>query len=408
MIRVLSRSLGALPIAIALQACTSLKPGSDRAQSKAAPAEALLEASVASTCPHRAPPARPNVMGSGGSLDLVFAVSYASYGTSVSSIDDAGSPLYLGFGFDLDDTCTGEGQGSSCLEPPWANADHTDGLDGIDNAAAQVAAMEVRVGLDHGPTTEAMANQILRVRGYSGEPDDDEVDVAIYIGFGLAPREGGATGLLWDGDDRWMILPDTLAPLEDGATTTNSLDQPRFHDEHAYVSGGVLVARLPEALWPTGLVVAPSSLGRVEQVVLAGNLVRVGAQWELQHLVTGVRDPLQSLLSIVARIGPQGGQPVCQSATAYLATRRRLCSFVDIASGPDSPSSTFDAFSGGSRPFRQRRATAARQGRVTGGVGPYDARVPPHFDDLQPSERLERTMHRRRGMSSLCITKRPS
>jgi hypothetical protein len=225
------------------------------------------------------------------------------------------------------------------------------------------------IGQDHGPTTETMANQIIRVRGYSGQADDDEVDVAIYVGFGLAPRGGGGTGLLWDGEDRWMILPDTLTPLEDGGVTVYSLDQPRFHDEHAYVTGGVLVARLPEALWPTGLLPEPSSLGRVEQVVLAGNLVRVGEQWELQHLVTGVRDPVQGLLSIIARITPQGGPIICQSAAEYQMARRRLCAFVDIASGPDSPSATCDAISGGS-------VLEAKQA-LLGGIGPPADELPP-------------------------------
>jgi hypothetical protein len=356
--RARSGALGALAMAIvALESCTAMKPGSDRAGLTTAP-----------TCAHRVPPSRPNVKGSGGTLDLVFAVSYAYYGTGQSSVNDAGEPAYLGYGFDLDNTCTGEGQGPSCLEPSWAGADHTDGDQGIDNALGEAVAMELPVGQD-GPTTETVANQIIRVRGYSGEADDDEVDVAVYAGFGLAPRDGGGTGLLWDGKDRWMILPDTLAPLEDGGLTAYSLDQPRFHDEHAYVTRGVLVARLPEALWPTGLLQEPSSLGRVEQVVLAGNLVRVGAQWELQHLVTGLRDPVQGLLSIIARITLQGGPTLCQSATQYQMARRRLCAFVDIASGSDSLSATCDAISGGS-------VLEARQA-LLGGIGPKAEELPP-------------------------------
>ena len=208
MSRARSGALCALATAIvALESCTAMKPGSDCAGSTTAP-----------TCAHRVPPSRPSVKGSGGTLDLVFAVSYAYYGTGQSSVDDAGKPAYLGYGFDLDNTCTGEGQGPSCLEPSWADADHTDGDQGIDNALGQAVAMELPVGQD-GPTTETVANQIIRVRGYSGEADDDEVDVAVYVGFGLAPRDGGGTGLLWDGKDRWMILPELLAPLEDGGVT---------------------------------------------------------------------------------------------------------------------------------------------------------------------------------------------
>ncbi len=369
MIRALLSALGAVPIAImALQGCTAMKSGSDRARSTIAAIDAGVDVLGAPACGHRSPPSRPHVTGSGGSIDVVFAVSHASYGYALSSVDDAGRPAYLGFGFDLDNACTGEGQGPSCIEPAWASADHTDGVDGIDNAAGQAVALEVPLGFDQASTTEAMANQIIRVRGYSGEPDDDQVDVTLYAGFGLAPREDGGTGLLWDGHDPWMILPDTLAPLEDDGAPGYDLDQPLFHDENAYVSQGVLVARLPEALWPTGLDAAPSSLQRVAQLVLAGNLVRVGEQWELQHIMTGLRDPVKTVLAIGARTAPQGGQPICQSASQYLMIKRRMCSFVDIASGPDSPTSPCDAMSGGS-------LLEAKQA-VLGGIGPKAEGLP--------------------------------
>ncbi len=176
------------------------------------------------------------------------------------------------------------------------------------------------------------------------------------------------TGLQWDGDDAWMILPDTLAPLTDGGATMYSLDQPRFHDDHAYVTAGVLVARLPEALWPASMPAAPSALAPVEQLVLAGNLVRVGPRWELQHLVIGLRDRIQTLISLDARLVLSGSQPVCQSATEYQGTKSRLCSFVDVASGPDSPTSPCDSLSAGS-------VMDAKQ-VVLGGIGPSAESLP--------------------------------
>jgi hypothetical protein len=375
LIRTASTALGGSLMAVALAACTEMKPGGDRLASSAV----LLDSGVdqgASICGHRAPPARPQVVEGDGNYDLVFAVSSGYYGVSVSSVDDAGRPAYLGLGFDLDDTCTGEGQGPSCFEPPWADASHTDGVEGIDNAAGQIVALESPLGPDDTPTTETMANQIIRVRGYSGGASDDQVDVAVYVGFGLAPREGGAVGLLWDGNDAWMILPDTLVPLPDGGTVTYSLDQPLYHDDHAYVSKGVLVARLPEARWPTGLAVAPSSVGRVEQVVLAGNLVRVGARWELQHMVTGLREPVSELLAIMGRLSPQGGQPICQSAAEYESAGRRLCTVVDIALGPDSPSTPCDALSGGS-------VLEAKQA-LLGGIGPAAESLPACAPGVHP------------------------
>jgi hypothetical protein len=158
-----------------------------------------------------------------------------------------------------------------------------------------------------------------------------------------------------------MILTDTLARLPGSETPTFSLDQPQFHDDHAYVSARVLVAHLPQALWPTGMPAAPSSLHSVEQVVLAGNLVRVGEQWELQHLVIGVRESVQDALSLGGRISLPGGQTLCQSEVEYPLYKKQLCSFVDIALGPDSPTSPCDALSGGS--------VAEAKQAVLGGIG---------------------------------------
>ncbi len=369
LIRSRGRTRVALPLALlGLSGCTALKDGGDRARSVALDASA--DGQVASTCVHRAPPPPPNVHGSGGSLDLVFAVWQASFGYDLSSVDDAGRPEYLGLGFDLDDTCTGEGQGDSCLEPPWAFGSHTDGVDGIDNAAGQYAALLFPDVQDQVTTSEMASNQIFRVRGYSGDPDDDQVDVALYEGFGLRPRDGGTpdAGLQWDGDDAWMILPDTLAPLTDGGAAAYSLDQPRFHDDHAYVTAGVLVARLPEALWPASMPAAPSALAPVEQLVLAGNLVRVGPRWELQHLVIGLRDRIETLISLDARLVLSGSRPICQSATEYQGIKSRLCSFVDVASGPDSPTSPCDSLSAGS-------VMDAKQ-VVLGGIGPSAESLP--------------------------------
>jgi hypothetical protein len=47
---------------------------------------------------------------------------------------DGGLRPYEDIGFDLDNTCTGEGQGNSCAEPPWASASHMDGMYGVDDA----------------------------------------------------------------------------------------------------------------------------------------------------------------------------------------------------------------------------------------------------------------------------------
>jgi hypothetical protein len=290
---------------------------------------------------------RPVGSEDGGELpDLIFAVSDSEFGTKTN--DNAGRPRYQDIGLDLDHTCTGEGEGPSCKEPPWANADHHDGVDGIDNSAGQWAADALPGGPDSTTATATVAEMMFRVHGYSGRADDDQVEVSLYVALGLAPREDGGVGPFWDGYDRWRILPEMLVPPGDGGTP--SVDQPQFRDDQAYVSGGVLVAKFDGALWPAGLDRAPTWLTKVEQVVIAGHLARVGDTWELQNLVTGVRIRLPDALIAAARfpIALGADQYVCQLPTAYDGLRQQLCRYLDIASGPDSPSSVCDAASGGS------------------------------------------------------------
>jgi hypothetical protein len=368
LIRRLAAALGAVSMALpALHGCTALKAGGDRGPTMTDSLDAGARL-IASACGHRAPPPRPKVDGGGGDLDLVFARSHESFGTH--SVDDAGQPVYLSYGFDLDDTCTGEGQLDSCIEPPWASASHTDGVEGIDNAAAALAAVDLPLAPGEINVDNAtVANQIFRVRSYSGGPDDDQVDVSVYIGFGLVPRDDGGSTLQWDGHDAWMILPDTLGRPPQVDTPTYDLDRPTFHDDRAYVSGWVLVAHVPQALWPTGLGDAPSSVHIVQQLVLAGKLVRAGDQWELQHLVVGVRAPLQGSLSLAARLPLAGSQPLCQSAEEYQMYKSTLCSMVDISAEPDSPKNPCDAISGGS-------VMEAKQA-VLGGIGGPAEPIPP-------------------------------
>jgi hypothetical protein len=321
------RAIALLPVALlVVQACTTPDPASDRA------------------CAHRQPPPPPNVTGRGGNDERVFAVSLVTFGTL--SEDDAGGPLYKDLGFDLDDTCTGEGQGPSCLEPSAAIPHDHDGVDGIDNAYG-----EAWWGVlpDSMTPNAHSAELILRLRGYSDDPDDDQIEVCLYGGLGLAPRENGGKEPVWDGQDRWSILPDFLAPTGDGGSP--NVNQPLFCDEGAYVNGGVLVARFAEALWPSGSALAPSVSTRVEDVMMAGHLVQVqvGGTWALRQVVGGLRIGLSETLGAASRLPSQDdpSQPVCASQTAYNKVKTVACAAADLASGPNPSSSPCDSISAG-------------------------------------------------------------
>ena len=315
--------------------CTELKPGSDRA--------------AQDTCKHRKPPPRPSVVAVGGTLDFVVAVHTAQFG--VFATNDAGTQSNESIGFDLDDTCTGQGQGTSCIEPRWATASHTDAMDGVDNASADGPANLSPLTAVSTVAAGTAADVLFRVRSYSGDADDDQVDVSLYITGGLAPRADGSRDLRWDGSDSWAIMPDSLAQPGDGGAS--SLDRPRFDDSAAYVSDSVLVARFTDIVWPSYYLIAqqPPPLHAVSEFVMAGNLQLGDHGWQLHHLMTGSRLPLSSLLPDAARLPDQrsAGTPMfCQSPTGYASLKRQLCPYADISSTPGAVDAPCDAISAGS------------------------------------------------------------
>lgn len=129
-----------------------------------------------------------------------------------------------------------------------------------------------------------------------------------------------------------------VAPSADGGGP--SLDNPRFRDDHAYVSHGMLVAQFEEALWTAALSYAPYALLPVHQLILAGSLVRVGQGWELQNLVAGMRASFNDALTSASRlINLENMVPTCEDPNLYLQTRQNICPFLDIASVQGGPAS---------------------------------------------------------------------
>jgi hypothetical protein len=123
--------------------------------------------------------------------------------------------------------------------------------------------------------------------------------VSYYIGPGLTPRADGGDGgsePLWDGNDRWKIVPEVLVP-----SASPSVDEPLYRDDQAYVSGGMLVAHFPRAFISPGVPGLPNLLIPVHQVVLAGLLIRVGEQWALQNAVLAMRQRYSDLPTAAAQ-----------------------------------------------------------------------------------------------------------
>ncbi|HLK38611.1 MAG TPA: hypothetical protein VKU41_17735 [Polyangiaceae bacterium] len=339
--------LGAFAV---LHACTGKAPGGDTAPRDGGAADSSDAAFV---CEHAEPPAPPDVVDAGGTLDLVFAVEQECLGTR--STDDAGNLLYKRFGFDLDHTCTGEGEGASCAEPPSAlPIDHTDGVAGIDNGVVQLALATGAQGpsvAECAMNTASSTVEIYRVRDYSGAPDDDHVEVSQYFGFGLSPRADGVNGPLWDGTDQWTVDPDTLVGSSDGGVPWNK-DQPRYRSTTGYVTGFMLVAEFDDAAILAPQPAAPTPLLPLSQLVLVGRLVPprdAGAHWDLRDVIEGSRIPVTTELLGFGLAPPSAGaDPPCSSRATYQMLKDTVCPFVDIASLPGSPKTApCDAFSAG-------------------------------------------------------------
>jgi hypothetical protein len=283
----------------------------------------------------------------------------------------------------LDETCTGEGQGPSCEEPAWVpEANYHDGVDGIDNAIGLVfkdyypglADTLTAMGTDAGIDEE----EIFRVRGYSGHPNDDHVEVDLYTGLGIEPRDDGGTDPLWDGNDRWQIFQDVLRP------PSHIVDEPLYVDSDAYVANYVLVAHFTNVVVPTYLPLAPDSLYPVAQLVLKGTLTYDGSQWAVQDLVAATRVKVSDFLSSSARLPnlSDSSHPLCETFSLYQQLQQRVCSFEDISSTLNSGPSPCDALSGAVI-MQAKQAQLGRVRPAAGPLPPCDPRVP-EVDTCQP------------------------
>jgi hypothetical protein len=271
-------------------------------------------------------------------FDFTVAVRTVDLGDTAN---DAGQPGFLTIGYDLDDKCTGEGQGASCIEPSWASADHEDGPAGRDNAMGGAAYVINQAMAGSGTQLVNRTAQIgeltmvIRIKGYNGTGADDGVDVAVYSA--TTASGSSAMGPAWDGSDHWAAFTPWLKPLPDGdGGTTYSLDQPLYEDLKAYVTDGVLVADFDPLL----VGAATYHLGKAH---ITGLLQKSGSAWSLVNGTVAGRLAIDDALS---GLEFTENPPICKSSVLYPAAKALVCSYADIRfAGPDDRSSPCDAAS---------------------------------------------------------------
>ncbi|MBI5537269.1 MAG: hypothetical protein HY898_31395 [Deltaproteobacteria bacterium] len=293
------------------------------------PADSGIEAdSTTGTCSRALPPEPPAVKDAAGSIELVLAVR---------TIDFHETTQFNTIGYDLDKTCTCLGEGNSCQPPANSTPqDQCDGPGGRDNRAAALIAASSMLGLSSATFDNDIADGewsiLVRVRGYNGLADDDQVSVAwlVPLNFMKPP--------VWDGTDAWGINGSCLN--HDG-TGKPDLESPLITDTLAYVTGGRLVASLKGG---ASLTLSTGMSIIINDAFLVAGLVQDGSKWSVQEgLLVGVWKTTDLLANL--RYTTVGGQPLCATNGIYKNIKDSVCQKRDILASGGAPTAPCDAIS---------------------------------------------------------------
>ena len=310
-----------------------------------------------SSCRSAQPPRAAGLAGTGSGPDIWLASRSVDFG---DRYEDGGAPdadattLHRRMGFDLDRTCTGQGDAPSCVAPSWAIADHSDGPGGRDNAIGAFLHQIAQGQASRDVTLEAESGEaaaIIRIRGYNHTGADNEVEVAWYAGRvrsaeGTRKHTSVADPPGWEGEDEWIIFDRWLEPLPArDAGPPDDEHAPIYYDARAYVTGdNILVAHFREVNLVNGL---------FEHVVISGQLVQTSGFWELRDVTFAGRIRAKEVLAGIPLID-LGDLQLCTTVPGYDALKRIACSYADIhasppgdGSEPDDPSLPCDSLSAG-------------------------------------------------------------
>ncbi|MFO0669498.1 MAG: hypothetical protein U0235_07720 [Polyangiaceae bacterium] len=298
--------------------------------------------------------APPSVAGGiGPTYDV--ALAYLEVDPSGKSLaGDAGVDLCPNVGFDLDQkrTCiddtgqsTGSAQcpgdasgcawGASCKNPNLkTNCDSPGGVDNSFGLVANATFLGAIPGVNPNDVlpTAALANGsrnvLMRIVGYDGEADDDDVKIQIFGSTGLAtttralPDTGVDGGPIWDRRSRreWYIDPVTV---HDGSRVPNVIAD-------AYVHNYVLVGRAASFPMPLGA----TGVLSLEDVRIAGELRRSDDSWSIVKGRIGGHIRLRPLLATIYSLSiASAGQlrQICHSDFVD-AIHQHACELADLSS----------------------------------------------------------------------------
>jgi hypothetical protein len=295
------------------------------------------------------PPARPASDDPSDAGDQTFSVAMRSLDMGVRR---NGSPPPL-YGYDLDHVFTCCDASPESCEPPVAGGRHCDEPGGRDNSGgALISSFASIAGAAFNQDTitqsleQGVYSLLMQVEHYNGQPNDNQVTVAIYASDGIEPApDGGPRPAKWDGTDVWTL--DERFVLG-GIDATPVL--PSHYDTNAYVADGVIVVSVNFPLYlgsasiPT-LVVALSGGAITANVVPTTNPDGTpGYHLEAGQIVGRWR--VAKLLGALTAL-TLGNSPICRGTPVYGNLKSQICQASDIATDPtrDNAGAACDALS---------------------------------------------------------------
>ncbi|UQA62193.1 hypothetical protein [Polyangium aurulentum] len=276
---------------------------------------------AAPVCDSARPPGPPTTQGAGGDVSFTVAIREVDLGETDKT------PR---FGFDLDEACSCTIDDHSCARPSWVDKTKQvcDDPRGIDNGMS--IALNLANVIAGGALSSAIISDgalkgswtlLLRVKGWSGMPDDDQVEVDIYQTPGFA----AGTVPVWDGTDAW--------PVDDQSVNAMDVESPVLVDTAAYVRGGELVARLSSLRLPfrgemMQLPVTVTSVvlsAKIDTLADGGYALHegtLGAIWRLPDVFVALADLRYNV-----------SDKLCRDDFAYSPVKHIFCDSTDIHSG---------------------------------------------------------------------------
>lgn len=288
-----------------------------------------VEVEPSPQCVPALPPAAPKGSDT-GDAGVVFALRNLQFGKEQNATMIPAAP-----GYDLDGVCTCPGE-SSC-KPISSTSPVCDFDAGSDNGFiglyAKYEAM-ISMGTVNTTLNQGEFGFLFIIDDYNGTDNDPVVKARFYSASRLAAYSDGGKPA-WNGGDVWNI--------DEGSQT--DAGEPKHADPSAYVSGGVLVSRLPTAALYFPMFNAPLRF-EIFDAVVTGRISREGGVFVLKEGQFAGRMPVDKLLRSVGQL-PYLAEPVlCQSETGFPVVRSEVCRRADIhfKSG-GSPSAPCDALS---------------------------------------------------------------